>query len=68
MLASEAYEQTDARDRRYLDAGYRVFQVWGHEFAECERAVAPRDVRAVCREVFNLFYTSRPATARNHSG
>ena len=52
MLASEAYEQTNARDRRYLDAGYRVFQVWGHEFAECERAVAPRDVRDVCREVF----------------
>lgn len=31
-----------------VDAGYRVFQVWGHEFAECERAVALRDVRAYC--------------------
>jgi hypothetical protein len=52
MVASDAFERTNRLDQRYLDAGYRVFQVWGHEFAECERAVAPRDVRAVCREVF----------------
>lgn len=28
----------------------RLFRIWGHEFAECVRKKAPRDVRDVCRE------------------
>ena len=45
------YARTLEKDQRYIDAGYRLFQIWGHEFTEeCERKRSPRDVREVCRE------------------
>tara|TARA_B100000767_G_C19520325_1_gene432195 strand:+ start:413 stop:703 length:291 start_codon:yes stop_codon:yes gene_type:complete len=50
MTGREAYAITQAKDRLYVDAGYRLFRIWGHEFAECQRKRAPRDVREVCRE------------------
>ena len=52
MTGQEAYKITQAKDRLYIDAGYRLFRIWGHEFAACERAKAPRHVREVCREFF----------------
>jgi hypothetical protein len=48
----EAYAATLAKDRLYLAAGYRVFVIWQHEFAECERKQGPRSVTEVCREFF----------------
>ena len=48
----DQYWATVAKDERYLKAGYRVFVIWGHEFKECERKMAPRDIREVYREVF----------------
>ena len=50
MTGREAYEITQAKDRLYTSAGYRLFRIWGHEFAECQRAKCPRNVREVCRE------------------
>ena len=50
ITGREAYEITQAKDRLYTSAGYRLFRIWGHEFAECVRKKAPRDVRDVCRE------------------
>lgn len=50
---TDLYACTLDKDQRYIDAGYRVFQIWGHEFTEeCERKRSPRDVRKVCREWF----------------
>ena len=50
---TDLYARTLEKDQRYVDAGYRLFQIWGHEFTEeCERKRAPRDVREVCREWF----------------
>jgi hypothetical protein len=45
-----AYAATLTKDRLYLQAGYRVFVIWEHEFYECERAKCPRNVTEVCRE------------------
>jgi hypothetical protein len=46
----DAYGATLAKDRLYLEAGYRVFVTWEHEFMECERQTCPRNVTEVCRE------------------
>ena len=48
----DAYWATIAKDEIYLEAGYRLFRVWGHEFKECTRARAPRSVMEVCHEAF----------------
>lgn len=48
----DAYAATLAKDRLYLEAGYRVFVIWEHEFYECERTKCPRNVTEVCREFF----------------
>ena len=47
----DAYWATVAKDELYVEAGYRVFRVWAHEFKECLRAHCPRDVREVVEEV-----------------
>lgn len=47
---ADLYAATLAKDRRYLQAGYRVFVIWEHEYRECERKHCPRDVSEVCRE------------------
>ena len=46
----DAYAATLKKDRLYLEAGYRVFVIWEHEFKECERVKCPRNVTEVCRE------------------
>jgi hypothetical protein len=50
IWAADAYEATIEVQKLYVEHGYRVFVVWAHEFAECERKRCPRDVREVCRE------------------